>query len=207
MNSRPFDTRTRERLNSARNMSASEDRKSALAVFLDREGVITPKLPIGVHVTSPEQAVLAPGAAEALRRLSDAGCRLFIVSNQSGISRGYLTQADADRLHGLIVRKLAENGVLVEDSRLCPHRNEDGCTCRKPKPGMIADLCNEYGIDPAASAIIGDFATDVEAGRAAGCGLRVHLVQEGEAPADAATHHAADLGEAVRIVLERSMIS
>ncbi len=188
-------------------MCTPEDRRSAPAVFLDREGIVTPKLPIGVHVTSSEQAVLAPGAAEALRKLRDAGCRLFIVSNQSGVSRGYLTQAEADRLHGLIVQRLAENGVMIEDSRLCPHRNEDGCSCRKPKPGMIADLCDEHGIDPASSAMIGDFATDMDAGRAAGCALRINVIPADEEVASAATHRAADLDEAVRIVLETPMMS
>jgi D-glycero-D-manno-heptose 1,7-bisphosphate phosphatase len=188
-------------------MSASEDRRSGVAVFLDREGIITPKLPIGVHVTTTEQAVLAPGAAEALRKLSDAGCRLFIVSNQSGVSRGYVTLEEANRLHRLIVQRLAENGIVIEDSRLCPHRNEDGCSCRKPKPGMIVGLCDEHGIDPAKSAMIGDFATDVEAGRAAGCAIRIHVLPEGGDPSNAATHRASNLNEAVRIVLEAPMIS
>jgi len=196
-----FDTLPPERLNDGAVMRTLTTQQSNMAVFLDREGVITPKLPRGVHVVTLDQAVLAPGAADALRLLTEAGCRLFIVTNQSGVARGYLTRGAADAVHAHIVRQLADRGVVINDSRLCPHRDEDGCACRKPKPGMIADLCDQHGIDPARAALIGDSPSDVVAGLAAGCAVRVHLALSGQA-SNAATHRADNLLEAVRIILE-----
>ena len=148
------------------------------AVFLDREGVITPKLGPGEYLLRAEEAVIAPGVADALRRLQSNGIPLFIVSNQSCVGRGIISQAECDALHAVILDQLAAEGVTIAASRICPHTDADDCACRKPKPGMILDLADEHGISPVRSAMIGDSATDVEAGIAAGCAVSLLVGQE-----------------------------
>ena len=145
------------------------------AVFLDREGILTPPLAEGEFVLQDDQAVLMEGVGEALARLRDAGMELFIASNQSCVRRGLISQVEMERLHGLVLARLAEAGIVIRDSRLCPHVDADGCACRKPKPGMILEMCMAHGIDPGVTAMIGDAPRDVEAGIAAGC-ARSYLV-------------------------------
>lgn len=148
------------------------------AVFLDREGVITPKFGPGEYLLRAEEAVIAPGVTDALRRLQSNGIALFIVSNQSCVGRGIISQAECDALHAIILGELADEGVTIAASRICPHTDADACACRKPKPGMILDLANGHGISPAHSAMIGDSPTDVDAGTAAGC-AEVFLIGNG----------------------------
>lgn len=104
------------------------------------------------------------GIAELLPKLTHAGLRLFVISNQPDIARGLLAQATLDEINKLIVETLPVERVLV-----CPHDDADGCTCRKPKPGMIHELAASEQIDLAYSFLIGDSWRDVEAGRSAGC--------------------------------------
>jgi D-glycero-D-manno-heptose 1,7-bisphosphate phosphatase len=134
------------------------------AVFLDREGVITPKLEKGEYLLSQDDVRLADGVVNGLRQLNELGIPIFIVSNQSCVQRGMITMENALAIHQKVLRLLSERGVAIRDSRICPHVDSDGCDCRKPKPGMILDLCSEYGIDPERTVMVGDSVTDIEAG-------------------------------------------
>jgi histidinol-phosphate phosphatase family protein len=136
------------------------------AVFLDRDGTI---IEDPGYLSRPEQVKLLPGAAEGLRVLHEAGFLLVVVSNQSGIGRGILTADEAARVHERLVRDLAHAGVRLDDSRYCPHAPEDGCSCRKPAPGLILDAAAALGVDPTHGFMVGNSASDVAAGRNAGC--------------------------------------
>lgn len=142
------------------------------AVILDRDGVITPKLPTDEYILRDDQVKLAEGAVEGLRVLATAGFRLFIFSNQKCIAKGLITLDEAERLQANVIALVEAEGVPIEGARLCPHRDEDGCLCRKPKPGMILDLATAYGFDLPSAVVVGDSGRDIEAGKAAGCGTR-----------------------------------
>lgn len=172
-------------------------------VFLDREGVITPKLAKGEYVLRPEQVELAPEVAMSLWTLGKFGCRLFIVSNQSCVGRGLITYSDALALHRLLLRKLNEQGVRIEDSLLCPHVEEDECACRKPNPGMILNLCSMHGLSPRSSVMIGDSWTDMQAAEAAGCQQRILIA---DMPADSTVPTFATLAQAVRWMVASGIV-
>lgn len=130
------------------------------AAFLDRDGVIN--IDSG-YVCRRDEFVFVPGAVEACRILSRAGFKLFVVTNQSGIGRGYYTEEDFLRLTSWMQNEMASDGAPIEKVYFCPHhpdakieRYRRVCRCRKPQPGMILDAIGEFGIDPARSVIFGD---------------------------------------------------
>lgn len=136
-------------------------------VFLDRDGTLLED-PGYVHRT--EDYRLLPGVVEGLKALQAAGFGLAIVTNQSGIGRGYFTLGDFETLQAHLVDDLARRGVRIEASYFCPHRPDDGCACRKPATGLLERAERELGADLSRSWVIGDAATDVELARRAGCG-------------------------------------
>jgi D-glycero-D-manno-heptose 1,7-bisphosphate phosphatase len=136
------------------------------AVFLDRDGTVIEDV---AYLRSPDCVRLLPGVVPALRRLRAAGFPLVLVSNQSGIGRGIIAPEDARAVHQRFVEVLAEAGLFFDDVRYCPHRPDEACRCRKPSPAMILDAASELGVDPSASFMVGDKASDVEAGHRAGC--------------------------------------
>ncbi len=142
------------------------------AVFLDRDGTLIEDRNYLAH---PDGVVLLPGVVDGLKRLRDAGYLLVVVTNQSGIGRGYYTHDDYHAVAARMEHLLAEQDIELAATRYCPHGPEDGCTCRKPLPGMVFDAATALGIDLAYSAMIGDKARDVEAGIAAGCGRNILL--------------------------------
>lgn len=164
----------------------------AAAVFLDRDGTLIED--VG-YARDPEQVRLLEGAAEALRELRRRGFRLVVVSNQSGIGRGLITPAEARAVHERFVRVLGEAGVALDAVRYCPHAPEERCSCRKPSPGMLLEAAEALGLELAASWMVGDAPSDVEAGRRAGC--RTLLLGGGGAAADGV---AASWAEALGIV-------
>lgn len=136
------------------------------AVFLDRDGTLM--LDRG-YLGDPAGVELVPGAAFALRLLRDRGALLVLVSNQSGIARGLIARAQHERVHARFSEVLAGEGVALDAFYYCEHGPDDGCACRKPRPGMLRAAARDHGIDLASSWMVGDKPSDVEAGRAAGC--------------------------------------
>jgi D-glycero-D-manno-heptose 1,7-bisphosphate phosphatase len=133
----------------------------ARAVLFDRDGTLVEDVP---YNGNPELVTPVPGARTAVDLLRDHGMRLGIVSNQSGVGRGFLTEADVHRVHEQLVRLLGP----FDDIRYCPHLPEDGCGCRKPAPGMVLAACAALGVRPASVVVIGDIGADVGAATAAG---------------------------------------
>ena len=135
------------------------------AVFLDRDGTIIEDKD---YLSDPEQVVILPGAASALSRLQDAGFKLFIVSNQSGIGRGYYTMEDMHRVNARLLEELGRHGVRIEKIYFAPEAPEQPSRGRKPSPQFLFDARNEFGIDLSESYMIGDKLTDLECGWNAG---------------------------------------
>ena len=136
------------------------------AVFLDRDGTI---IEDEGYLADASRVRLVPGAIEALRRFRDRGMMLVVVSNQSGIPRGLITPAQHAEVDARVKAVLAGEGVPLDAAYYCPHLPGDGCSCRKPKPGMLDQAAREHAIDLARSIMVGDKMSDVGAGRAAGC--------------------------------------
>lgn len=145
------------------------------AVFLDRDGTIN----VDRHYLSrPEQFELIPGTGPALRRLMDAGFRLFIVTNQSGIGRGYYTEADLHAVNARMNEILAPFGVRFDKIYFSPESPEQPSRNRKPSPQSLFDARDEFGVDLARSYMVGDKLIDVETGWNAGCAASL-LVRTG----------------------------
>ncbi len=128
----------------------------------------------------PARVAVFPGVPAALARLRARGYRLVLVSNQSGIGRGYFTEADFRRVHAELVRQLGDAGHL-DGAYHCPERPEGASDRRKPGPGMILESARDLGLDLGKSYIVGDSRADVEAGRRAGL-AGVVFVRTGKAP-------------------------
>jgi D-glycero-D-manno-heptose 1,7-bisphosphate phosphatase len=153
------------------------------AVFLDRDGVINEERG---HVHRVEDFHFLPGVPEALRRLQELDLALVVVTNQAGIAKGYYDPQAYRTLTEHMQRELRDAGVKLAGVYCCPHHPTAGigawrvdCDCRKPRPGMLRTAARELGLDLAASFIVGDKASDVEAGRAAGLRGGCVLVESG----------------------------
>jgi D-glycero-D-manno-heptose 1,7-bisphosphate phosphatase len=147
---------------------------SRKAVFLDRDGTLNKNTH---YLIDFEDFELLPGVIEGLRLLQNMDYRLFVVSNQSGVARGYFSYEAVEELHGKIREHLAGLGIRLEELVFCPHHPEGkveayagDCDCRKPKPGMIRKLAAKYDIDMAQSIMVGDNLSDAMAGINAGVG-------------------------------------
>lgn len=145
-------------------------------IFLDRDGVINHDSPD--YIKSWAQFEFLPGSLEALRLLTQSGYRLILITNQSIVNRGMVPAEVLSDIHDHLRQSVAEAGGRIEDIFFCPHRPDENCACRKPKPGLIQQAIQRYGIDPAAGMMIGDNAKDILCGRNAGCGATM-LVQTG----------------------------
>jgi histidinol-phosphate phosphatase family protein len=174
------------------------------AVFLDKDGTLIEDVPYNVD---PALIRLTRGAGEGLRMLRDAGFRLFVVSNQSGVARGFFSEEALGPVKARLHELLRDEGVEIEAFRWCPHhpagavdRYRIACDCRKPRPGMITSLAAEHGIDLARSWMIGDTPADAEAGRLAAC--RTILVGQADIHQSSPPEHVVpDLVEAARIIV------
>jgi D-glycero-D-manno-heptose 1,7-bisphosphate phosphatase len=143
-------------------------------VLLDRDGTLNEERH---YLADPAGLVLYPGTVEGLRRLAGLGLGLIVVTNQSGIARGYFDHDALERVHDRLCEVLAAEGVFLEGIYVCPHGPDDGCSCRKPLPGMVEQAARDLGFDPARAFVIGDRPADVELGRAVGA--RSILVRTG----------------------------
>ena len=135
------------------------------AVFLDRDGTLIAEKN---YLHRPEDVEIFPGAGGALKRLMNAGFKLFVVTNQSGIGRGYFTLTDAERVNEHVNRELARDGVRFEKTYIAPEAPDRPSRGRKPSPQFLFDARDEFGIDLAQSFMIGDKLIDLECGWNAG---------------------------------------
>ncbi|MDD8046906.1 MAG: HAD family hydrolase [Verrucomicrobiota bacterium] len=171
------------------------------AVFLDRDGTL---IVDKGYLRDPAEIELLPGVVERLRRIQARGYLLVMVTNQSGIGRGYFTEEDLKAQHVRLGMLLAEAGVVLAAMEHCPHQPEDRCSCRKPKPGMLLRAAERHGIDLERSYMVGDKPSDVDAGAAAGCKtvlIADDPIEEGQKLAD---HVAASAAAALDWVLEET---
>lgn len=134
-------------------------------VLLDRDGTINVERQ---YLSHPGQLELLPGAAAGLRALQSLGLGLVVVTNQSGIARGYFDEDRADAVHRRLEEMLKEAGVSLTGIFLCPHGPDDECTCRKPRPGMARAAAREYGFELSECFVVGDKPCDIELGQAIG---------------------------------------
>jgi D-glycero-D-manno-heptose 1,7-bisphosphate phosphatase len=142
------------------------------AVFFDRDGTIN--VDKG-YVYRPDDLVFMPGATAAVKRVNDLGWYAFLVTNQSGVARGYFGESDVLAFHAHMQSQLGAAGARFDDIRYCPHHPQGtvaaftrACDCRKPKPGMIRDLMRHWPVIPGESFVVGNSDSDMEAARGAG---------------------------------------
>lgn len=144
--------------------------ESCLTVFLDRDGTINQRASKACYIEKPEQFVWLEGAKEAIKLLKEVGYRVILVSNQPGIARGNLTEGTLEQIHKKMQDELRqETGYQIDAIYYCPHNWDDGCECRKPKPGMLYQAQKDYSLNLTECILIGDDDRDIEAGTAAGC--------------------------------------
>ena len=165
------------------------------AILFDRDGTLIVDVP---YNGDPDRVVPMPGAVEALRRVRAAGVRTGVVSNQSGIARGIVDEDDVRRVNDRVDELLGPFDVW----RFCPHHPDDGCACRKPRPGMILSAIAALGLSPARVAVVGDIGADVEAATAAGAqGVLVPTAVTRAEEIGSAELVAVDLAAAVDLLL------
>jgi len=137
------------------------------AVFLDRDGVLNANLERDGRPVAPtrlEDFRLLPGVEGALEQLKQAGFVLVVVTNQPDVSSGRTGRSAVEAMHAQMRKSLP-----LDDIKVCYHRDEDRCSCRKPKPGLINEAAEQHGVDVKSSFLVGDRWRDIEAGRQAGC--------------------------------------
>ncbi|MFQ6005141.1 MAG: D-glycero-beta-D-manno-heptose 1,7-bisphosphate 7-phosphatase [Woeseia sp.] len=135
-------------------------------ILLDRDGVINEDRPGSVR--SESDFVLLPHAPEAIAELNDKGYHVLVVTNQACVGRGELAPDELERIHDSMLRTVRAAGGDIERIYVCPHTDEDGCNCRKPRPGLLTKAQRDFGFEPSQSWMIGDARRDIEAARSAG---------------------------------------
>jgi D-glycero-D-manno-heptose 1,7-bisphosphate phosphatase len=169
-------------------------------VLLDRDGTLIVERH---YLARAEDVELLPGTLPGLRQMNDLGLGLALVTNQSGLKRGYFDQSALDAVHARLTRLLADGGVSLAGIYVCPHIPEDGCDCRKPEVGLVRRAAEELSFDPAASFVVGDKPCDIELGRRVGA--TTFLVRTGygaryEKEGLRADHVVEDIAEAARVI-------
>ncbi|MCY0965267.1 D-glycero-beta-D-manno-heptose 1,7-bisphosphate 7-phosphatase [Parathalassolituus penaei] len=151
-------------------------------IILDRDGVLN--LDSDAYVKSVDEWIPIPGSAEAVARLCKAGYQVAVATNQSGLARGYFSQADLDAMHTKMTALVNAAGGEFAHIAWCPHGPDDSCDCRKPLPGLIHQIERVLGVSAAGGWMVGDSIRDLEAGVAAGC--KPVLVRTGKGEASVA---------------------
>jgi len=138
-------------------------------IFLDRDGVINEKAPKAEYVKSWDEFTFLSGSVEAMTLLTRHNYKIFIITNQAGIQRRIMTEQNLRDIHMNLELELEKHNVEIEGIYYCPHGWDEGCECRKPKPGMLFQAAREHDLDLSKSTFIGDDERDLQAGNAAGC--------------------------------------
>jgi D-glycero-D-manno-heptose 1,7-bisphosphate phosphatase len=156
-------------------------------VILDRDGTINHDSE--KHIRSPEEWKPIKGSLEGIARLTQAGYRIVVATNQSGIARGFFDTATLFAIHGTLQRALAQVGGRIDAFFFCPHKAEDRCQCRKPQPGMLLEVARRFNVSLDDVYMVGDAQRDLEAAAAAGArpvlvltGKGLHTRDEGKLP-------------------------
>jgi len=170
-------------------------------VFLDRDGTFLDETG---YLGNPDKVRFLPGAVDAMRELSEAGFRLIVVTNQSGIGRGFFSEEQALAVNLKMIQMLSDEGVTIDAIYYCPHHPDDGCGCRKPLTMMVKRAEDDFELDTDISWIVGDVDKDVHLGL--NSGLRPVLVatgktEKGDIPDNIASF--TDLKTATRMILEK----
>jgi D-glycero-D-manno-heptose 1,7-bisphosphate phosphatase len=175
-------------------------------VILDRDGVINRDSDL--YIKSLAEWIPLPGSIEAIARLSHAGYRIAVASNQSGLARGKFQQHDLDLMHQRLRLLLAERGARIEMIVFCPHGPDDQCPCRKPLPGMLLEIGHRMAVDLTGIPFIGDSLGDIMAARAVGARPWIVRTGKGERTVQSAAPELAgvtvsdDLAAAVETLLD-----
>lgn len=170
-------------------------KQRSIAAFVDRDGTV---IHDRGYLEDPNGVELMPGAGDALAALSRAGLKLVLVTNQSGVGRGYFSVDAVHRQHDRLTELLKPFGIAFDAIEICPHAPRDQCQCRKPAPGMLLRAARRLGVDLARSFMIGDKTSDMEVARRAGCRAAVGLGQ-----ARNADYRAVDMMDAANYILAR----
>jgi len=133
-------------------------------VFVDRDGVINVD-PIGGYVKSWKEFRFEPGVLEALKALTELGCKIIVISNQAGIGDGVYPESDLWKIHRRMMLEFRKHGIKIRSAHYCLHGKNAGCKCRKPETGLFEEAMKGVPYDPQDTYFIGDKATDVEAGK------------------------------------------
>jgi D-glycero-D-manno-heptose 1,7-bisphosphate phosphatase len=139
------------------------------AIILDRDGVLNAKPPRANYVRTWEEFKWLPGAKESLHALNQAGYRIIVVSNQAGVARGAMSEADLLEIHRRMVKEIESAGGRIDAIYYCPHDWDEGCECRKPKPGMLFQAQRDFNLDLSRTLFVGDDERDGQTADAAGC--------------------------------------
>ena len=170
-----------------------------VAVFIDRDGTMAPDVH---YCRRPEDFKLFPNTAKAIKLLNEHGFKVIVITNQSGIARGYFTEEVLAEIHDKMLKELAKAGAHVDAIYYCPHHPDDSCDCRKPKPKLVLQASREHNIDLKRSFVVGDLQIDIDLGKAVGC---KSILVKGELALDVEKLKpdavAVDLLEATQIIL------
>jgi len=136
------------------------------AIFIDRDGTIAKDVP---YCSRPEDFELLPRVAEGIKSVNEHGFKVVVITNQSGIARGYFTEETLAKIHDKMRRELAKQGAHIDAIYYCPHHPDGNCECRKPKPKMLLQATSDLNVDLGQSYVIGDNDMDIEMGKNVGC--------------------------------------
>jgi D-glycero-D-manno-heptose 1,7-bisphosphate phosphatase len=185
------------------------DHRLKPAVFLDRDGTISEEVGYLNHVS---RFCMFPFAPAAIRKLYQRGLLVFVITNQSGVARGYYPESLVHQVNDLMSNQLSHAGAHLDGIYYCPHGSADACACRKPAPGMLQQAAAEYGVDLTRSFVVGDRHSDVELAHHAGA--RSIMVRTGYGEGEILWHAqeweimpdyiAADLATATDWIVEQS---
>jgi len=139
------------------------------AIFLDRDGVINKKR--DDYVKSINELEIFPFVASAIKKLNNANFKVIVITNQSAINRNIITHKKVEQIHLTIQNYLKKNQSFIDAFYYCPHRPDENCICRKPKPGLLIKAIQDFKINPKESWMMGDSNSDLESGRLVGCNV------------------------------------